>query len=191
MGTRLDYTLVDNAISEYIDKDNNQRLRCCDFPADKDFNGEEAAFHAATASGKFEGASYVGGGIAEPSHMALETQFGEAHTGIIYTPPSYSDHVAVSLLLNKSWRSTMLSSTLVLDSKCSDTKKSQPHKSQRSISSFFQVNGNGGNKSSSSKSSSSLSSSSGIKRKSSGTSERRLKMEAQKKKGTIFSHFSK
>ena len=50
---------------------------------------------------------------------------------IIYTPPTYSDHVAVSLYLSLSMNS------LDLNEKDSDTKKTQPHKVQKSISDFF------------------------------------------------------
>jgi len=64
----------------------------------------------------------------------VNSQFGEQHTGIIYTPPSYSDHVAVSALFTPQ---DSICSYLCLDEKDQKTKKSQPHKSQLSISSFF------------------------------------------------------
>lgn len=135
-GFRIDYTLLDRSMLDYIDTGPNKSLRCCKYPSHK-FDDEEAALHAATASGSFEGASYEGGGIATASQAALDTQFDCPHTGIIYTPPSYSDHVAVSLLLKSGWTQLHMPSKLVLDGKDLGTKKAQPHKSQKSISSFF------------------------------------------------------
>lgn len=200
IGVRLDYTIIDKSIAKYIHSD-NRKLRCCNYPSNKDFNSDEAALHAATASGQFEGASFDGGGIVESSHTALDSQFGEPHTGVIYTPPSYSDHVAISLLLDDDW-DKQCSSTLELDSKCSKTKKTQPHKAQKSISSFF---GRASSMSSSSKSCNSANPKSvnseskvanmnnarngknSAKRKSSD----RLNSSLQKKKGTIHSFFKK
>jgi hypothetical protein len=128
--------MIDKSIAPYIDHQ-NIKLRCCNYNND-DFNTDEAALHAATASFQFQGASFDGGGIAAASSKALETQyFGEAHTGIIYTAPSYSDHVAVSLKLNEEWDCKYMNRTLQLDYKNVDVKKTQPHKSQKSISSFF------------------------------------------------------
>jgi len=135
-GFRIDYTLLDRSILDYIDTGPTERLRCCKYPQQKS-DDEEASLHAATASGSFQGASYEGGGIAAATQEALDTQFDCPHTGIIYTPPSYSDHVAISLLLKKDWCQRHMPSKLVLDEKDPATKKSQPHKSQKSISSFF------------------------------------------------------
>jgi hypothetical protein len=64
---------------------------------------------------------------------ALDTQFGPAHTGIVYTPPSFSDHIGVSLLLDD----VMLPRDLVLNESDAATRKAQPHKLQKSIVSFF------------------------------------------------------
>jgi len=109
---------------------------------------EEAALAAATAKGQFEPVSFEGGGIVEATQHALDTQFGPPHTGIIYTPPSYSDHVAVSILLGDNstaenniadvvdWRSENWGN-LILNEKDPDTRRSQPHKAQKSIASFF------------------------------------------------------
>ncbi len=73
----------------------------------------------------------------QSSQTALDSQFdGLPHEGIIYTPP-YSDHVDISLLLDENWDQLYCSKTLVLDGKCSTTKKTQPHKAQMSLSSFF------------------------------------------------------
>lgn len=151
--------------SNNSNNDNNNRT------IDEDPLTEEAALAAATARGKFQPVSFEGGGIVEASQEALDTQFGPRHTGMIYTPPSYSDHIAISLLLadstgkademtgesiaavtcKKTFENEVKKSScvctwldenwgkLVLDGDPS-TKRSQPHKVQTSIASFFSNN---------------------------------------------------
>jgi hypothetical protein len=135
-GTRIDYILVSRDFSPHLDAGKDGVLRCCNFPS-TEYESEEAALHAATASGKFSAPSFGGGGIATAESDALDTQFGPRSTGIIYTPPSYSDHVATSLLLNEDGAQKYFRTDLTLETKDSSTKKSQPHKVQQSISSFF------------------------------------------------------
>ncbi|KAL7528537.1 hypothetical protein ACHAXR_002502 [Thalassiosira sp. AJA248-18] len=148
-GGRIDFTLVDKALFDHVEQPRDgQTLRCGKDPHSNPL-GEEAALLAATAGGLFESGSYSGGGIAAATKRALDTQFGEAHSGMIYTPPSYSDHIAVSLLMKSSFKNIV--GQLTLGSEAS-TRKAQPHKKQRSISSFF------GSKSASSVSSRSTSS---------------------------------
>ena len=131
-GCRIDYMLVDEPLLEHIQRGHDNPLRCCSF--DGSPISEDAALHAATASGSFQGSSFEGGGIALASQHALDTQFfGAAHTGIIYTPPSYSDHIATSLLLDD----LFVEPSLHLDETDAATKRAQPHKTQKSIASFF------------------------------------------------------
>jgi hypothetical protein len=52
---------------------------------------------------------------------------------MIYTPPSFSDHIAVSLLLDDA----CCTKNLTLNESDRATKKAQPQKSQKSIVSFF------------------------------------------------------
>lgn len=130
-GARIDYTIIDRSLLPHLQKGDVESLRCCgnvDEPL-----GEAAALQAATAGGQFQPASYGGGGINEASQQALDTQFGKPHTGMVYTPPSFSDHIGVSLLLNDD----LLQRDLVLSESNSATRKSQPHKLQKSIASFF------------------------------------------------------
>jgi hypothetical protein len=102
---------------------------------DVDPLGEEAALMAATARGLYESGSYAGGGIAPATRRALDAQFvGAPHTGMIYTPPSYSDHVAVSLLMTDDFSVRVGRLDLIGDA---PTRRAQPHKRQKSISSFF------------------------------------------------------
>jgi hypothetical protein len=117
-----------------VKQNDNQTLRCGKQPHQTPL-GEEAALMAATANGLFEGGTYAGGGIAVPTQSALDSQFGESHTGMIYTPPSYSDHIAISLLMNENFTNSL--GQLTLDERDSATRKAQPHKKQRSIASFL------------------------------------------------------
>jgi len=131
-GIRLDYILVDTSLVQYVLKGDVPTLRCGASETD-DPLGEAAALRAATANGAFEPASFAGGGIGAASQRALDTQFGAPHTGIIYTPPSFSDHVGVSLLMNDE----CCPRDLDLNGSDSAARNSQPHKSQKSIASFL------------------------------------------------------
>ena len=179
VGSRIDYTLVDEPLVKYIDNVDSQKLRCCKYShAEEHFESEEAALHAAIASGMFQGAGFGGGGIASATQEALDTQFiGSPHTGIIYTAPQYSDHVPVSVLFNEQFDEKLISTSLILNGK--DTKNAQPHKKQQSISTFFTNRP-------SSNHLSSASSSSGSKRSVNGNVQNSNKKST---KGTLFSHF--
>ena len=126
--------MVDKSFMNHVQTNERQSLRCGAQSHEMPL-GEEAALAAATANGLFVGGTYAGGGIALPTQCALDTQFGAAHTGMIYTPPTYSDHIAVSLLMNDNFSDFL--GHLTLDEKDSATKKSQPHKKQKSIAAFL------------------------------------------------------
>ena len=175
-GTRIDYTLVDKSLLPFLKQGGNlrtgelqnsarsealQTAAAADTTAETtdvmDPLTEQAALAAATARGRFQPVSFEGGGIVEATQQTLDTQFGPRHTGMIYTPPSFSDHVAISLLLgdsrggsnsnNEDIASTTAANqthwkahnwgALVLDEKDPATKRSQPQKAQKSIASFF------------------------------------------------------
>jgi exonuclease III len=143
-GSRIDYMLVDRELLPLVrgqadagaDQDGGG-LRCCGFGGDA--AGEEAALHASTAGGRFRASAYEGGGIAAAPQAALDTQFaGPAHTGIVYTPPSYSDHVATSLLLEGLLMQGPLPGPAPsLGGTDAATRRAQPHKAQKSILSMF------------------------------------------------------
>ena len=105
----------------------------CGCSCSHDDDPEMAALCAVTANGVFKAVSFQGEGIQTPPQAALDTQFGPPHTGIIYTPPSFSDHVGVSLLVDD----TLCCCDLTLNEQDSCTRKAQPHKVQTSIASFF------------------------------------------------------
>ncbi len=70
-------------------------------------------------------------------------QFVEPHNGIVYTPPKYSDHVGVSLMLHlkkggKEWGGGEGDSAGEVSEARRRTLKTQPHLETKKISSFFQ-----------------------------------------------------
>jgi exodeoxyribonuclease III len=147
-GARIDYTLVDKELSPWIREGDVNGLRCgclsSSPPSDgksshHDPDSELAALCAATAGGRFQPVSFEGGGIIEANQATLDTQFGPPHTGMIYTPPSFSDHTAISLLLDDECCRVRGETVPALDDCDPQTRKAQPHKSQMSISSFFRA----------------------------------------------------
>eukprot|EP00980_Cylindrotheca_fusiformis_P023817 scaffold11032_cov122-Cylindrotheca_fusiformis.AAC.18 len=130
-GARIDYTLLDRSLLTYLQKGNVDSLRSCS--GDEDPNTEAAALAVATANNSFRPVSFEGGGIVEADQRTLDTQFGTPHTGMIYTPPSFSDHIATSLLLH----GDCCSPEFEVNSADPTTRKTQPHKTQKSIKSFF------------------------------------------------------
>jgi hypothetical protein len=138
-GTRIDYVLVDPALMEFVDI--GTPLRCHPNGIENndsstiDPKDHKAALSAVTAGGQYQPASFVGGGITEAPRHVLDTQFGAPHTGHIYTPPTYSDHIGVSVFFRDAIFSTCHEHVLAV--KDAVTRKAQPHKQQASIVSFF------------------------------------------------------
>jgi len=107
-GSRIDYTLIDASLLPLLQQGESVTApRCPRTTAAKQDNddtnkkeidplSEQAALMACTANGLFEPVSFEGGGMVESTREALDSQFGAAHTGHIYTPPTFSDHIAVS-----------------------------------------------------------------------------------------------
>lgn len=91
-GSRIDYVIVDRAlwrtaapVSGALDAGRS--------------NG--TALHACTLDGRWQPAGFDGSGIRDGRAEDYAHHFTRPpHTGIIYTPPTWSDHVAVSLLLS-------------------------------------------------------------------------------------------
>lgn len=135
-GTRIDYTLIDASLLSHL-KQGCPTLRCC-----RPVRGvgqdlcEQSALQASTANGLFQPASFDGGGISEASQQALDSQFGPPHTGHVYTPPTFSDHIGVSVLLDDA---IFPSRDLQLNTNDATTRKAQPHTQQKSIAAFFQT----------------------------------------------------
>jgi exodeoxyribonuclease III len=137
-GARIDYILVDKSLLSRVER-GDSALHTPD--PNLDFRSEEAALCAATANGAYRPVSFEGEGIASVSRAILDTQFKSPHTGMIYTPPSFSDHIGISMILTG--MGTQEESILLVtesnnnDTITKDTKRTQPHKMQRSIASFL------------------------------------------------------
>eukprot|EP00730_Choanoeca_flexa_P001014 TRINITY_DN10440_c0_g2_i5.p1 TRINITY_DN10440_c0_g2~~TRINITY_DN10440_c0_g2_i5.p1 ORF type:complete len:726 (+),score=140.60 TRINITY_DN10440_c0_g2_i5:20-2197(+) len=96
---------------------------------------EAAALAATTAQGRapascrWQPAPFDGSGISEGSQKDYMYQFQTPHTGMLYTPPSYSDHIGVSALLKVQIGPV----TLLADAA---TRQTRPYASQARISDF-------------------------------------------------------
>ena len=149
-GARIDFTLVDESLSGYLRKGEVGSLRCGgeDPSGDQqqqqphDAESETAALRAATANGMYRPASFAGGGILDAPRRTLDTQFGTPHTGHVYTPPGFSDHIAVSVLLDDGIRCPR---NPELRDNDKPTRAAQPHKKVRPIHSYFAAPGSSGN----------------------------------------------
>lgn len=106
----------------------------------------QSSLLACTGNGQFQGAATDGSGIPDAPDAAYQLQFQPAHTGMVYTPPEFSDHIGVSLLLGvregdgteEQKRATRdilaVGQTLQRDQA---TKATQPFIKQASITSYF------------------------------------------------------
>ena len=113
----------------------------------------EAAAWACTEGGRWVAAPVEGGGIQDDPEETYTCQFRAPSSGILYTPPQYSDHIGVSVLLElgeeedrrrrgeepgegrddgrkeeeeEFWKNAQKS-----------MKETQPHKTQRKLKDFF------------------------------------------------------
>jgi hypothetical protein len=159
-GSRIDYTIIDKSLLPYLQKGNVTTLRCgkvvdtnsSDCSSDVNSSNdndtfalsEEGAMSAITANGRFQPAPFDGKGIIEADRSVLDTQFGDGqpHTGHVYTPPTFSDHIGVSVLLHDSVVTPIpihqVRHPITLLWNDATTRKSQPHKQQPTIRTFFQ-----------------------------------------------------
>jgi exonuclease III len=142
-GARLDYIICDRAAYD-------KGLVICspstELPgADEqhEATSSKAALHAATHFGKWHATATKGlacgdGLSTQTDNMRLNhSQFpSKPYTGMVYTPPSYSDHIAVAVALkdNLNAESTLTRPEVATKS---DTKHCQPWRSQSSLKSFF------------------------------------------------------
>lgn len=130
-GSRIDYVWADQSLFDAHAKRGADLYagRCKDNP-----DSANAAHSAATLGGLSQPAGLEGGGLPaleEDEYLAHFREFPA--TGIIYTPPQLSDHVAVSLLLHGVQGGGTAEGRFASDA-C--TKACQPH-SRRKISDFF------------------------------------------------------
>jgi len=146
-GTRIDYILVDRRMldrvrpgAEMAGGQPPPAAAACEAggeaaaaPRRHAAQSEEAAAAAATAGGLWVQAPFDGSGLQDAPLSTYATQFEEPGTGIRYMPPKYSDHTAVQLLLADD-EPAAAPLALALDSA---TLKASPHRSNKSITSFF------------------------------------------------------
>jgi hypothetical protein len=139
-GSRIDFVLLDECLVQFLRKGGDLYGTSDACP---DADSPQAARNACVAHGLWRQAAYDGSGIDSGTRQANDAQFVPPHTGIIYTPPRFSDHVAVSALLDdaifdpssSSSSSSSSSQGRLFPSK--HTRATQPHRKQKSISSFF------------------------------------------------------
>lgn len=63
---------------------------------------EEAALRAGTLDNHFKPVPMTGGGLPDSRREVYDHHLSRPpHTGIVYTPPQYSDHIAVSVLIDR------------------------------------------------------------------------------------------
>ena len=141
-GARLDYILVDSALwrarglvgaglQGYAEQGAGEAAAPMHAGSGADPE-HRAALAAATANGMFREAPVGGGGIPDAHRDAYEHQFGGGGTGVVYTPPEFSDHIAVSLELR-----LLGGEPPLMLARDKETKAAQPHVKQTLISGFF------------------------------------------------------
>eukprot|EP00760_Papus_ankaliazontas_P003344 PhM_4_TR11565/c0_g1_i1/m.85574 len=97
VGTRIDFIYFSNNGNN----NNNNSGNCWKVCRGADLPGSGDAKSAATSGGLWQPAPMDGSGLIEASLEVYNTQFTTPHTGMVYTPPKYSDHIAVTLLLER------------------------------------------------------------------------------------------
>ena len=123
-GRRIDYTLCDRVLFENYVEAGGPLVGG---------DSEEDALAAATANGRWLPVPTHGGavGLQDTPMPVHHTQFVAPHTGIIYTAPVSSDHVAVSLLLKDAARGE--AQTLAAD----ERSRGCSFRPQKGLASFF------------------------------------------------------
>eukprot|EP00438_Fugacium_kawagutii_P013288 Skav225460 [mRNA] locus=scaffold881:124686:126311:+ [translate_table: standard] len=134
-GSRLDYILCDKKLRTFLVK--SEALTGA--TRESDAHSSQAAWNAATNFGRWHGSHPVqksdGGGLSlQQDDMKLnDTQFRTPHTGILYTPPKYSDHVPVCAY----FEALKLPLGMSGAPKCSETRQTQPWTAQTTLTSLF------------------------------------------------------
>jgi hypothetical protein len=86
----------------------------------------------------YEPAPLGGGGLLDAPAAVAETMFCDPYTGIVYTPPRFSDHVAVSCVLRDDVRSAFPKPAAAA-SAAAALRHAQPHKLTAPITHFFKA----------------------------------------------------
>jgi hypothetical protein len=126
MGNRIDHILVSKS---WWDESGVVGITLAG--EDHENDKHRAALWACTAGGRFRPAPQEGTGLEEGSKEAYNEQFRPPHTGIVYFPPDYSDHVGVSIVIGILTQGSLVLSTDPV------TRKTQPHSLQSTMTGFF------------------------------------------------------
>merc|ERR1740129_1704931 len=135
IGGRIDFIFVDQSFFERHAHKGDELVTHRRAAPDS----AEAALLAATLGGLSEPSSFAGGGMPPLDEAEYNAQFRAAPaTGMVYTPPQLSDHIAVSLLLRDVPIPAMAADTSgSVAQRDAATKKCQPHRTAKRISDFF------------------------------------------------------
>ncbi|EGB03078.1 hypothetical protein AURANDRAFT_68316, partial [Aureococcus anophagefferens] len=129
VGSRIDYVLVDRALFEAaapVAGALDAGLR-----SDVDANTARAARGAAVLDGRWAPAGFDGGGLRDGrASDYLHHSSHAPHTGIRYTPPTWSDHVAATLCLGAAPADAAPRAARAAGD-------AQPHAKVRTITQFF------------------------------------------------------
>lgn len=127
-GTRIDYILCSAGLWER----GSPVAGTLDAGASgADASGADAALRATVLDGRWQPAAFAGGGLRDGrAEDYAHHSAAPPHTGIRYTPPSWSDHVAVTLALAAVPAHPPLAGKR-------DVGDAQPHARVKKITSFF------------------------------------------------------
>lgn len=136
-GSRLDYIFCDVSIARHLIETPTEHLAGAD--EHNAGSSKNAAYIAATCNGRWHKApsketfgAEAGLSIQQDDMQLNDTQFRMPHTGMIYTPPSYSDHIPVCALFSAS---ALIPGKLHISEK--ETRQCTPWVSQPGLASFF------------------------------------------------------
>mmetsp|Transcript_84222 Transcript_84222/g.234948 ORF Transcript_84222/g.234948 Transcript_84222/m.234948 type:complete len:552 (+) Transcript_84222:41-1696(+) len=131
VGSRIDFVLVDRVFFERHAQQGSELEAHGHAPA----TSAAAALAAATLGGLSQPSPFAGGGMPTLEEDEYFAQFRTGpSTGIIYTPPQLSDHVAVSLLCGGL---ASAQGTVPAPTRDAATLRCQPHRSAKRITDFF------------------------------------------------------
>ncbi|OLP85366.1 DNA-(apurinic or apyrimidinic site) lyase 2 [Symbiodinium microadriaticum] len=135
-GARLDYILCDTSMQKHLVRTPTSELAGSS-PLHAAETAEAAqnaatcfgAWHSAPACGRLRASD--GLGLQKDDMRLNNSQFRSPHTGILYTPPRYSDHVAVCAR----FEGLCLGGVVALSE--AESRRTQPCSSQETLTNFF------------------------------------------------------
>lgn len=135
VGSRIDFAIVDRELYELVDKKPEPLFGGPGFHGALSACTLDGQWHEAPKAGPLAGS---GLSLQRDDMKLNDQQFLTPSTGIVYTPPSYSDHVPVTLKLSK-LPGSRNDEEKRAEWPLKDTRACQPWKNFGSVSAFFQV----------------------------------------------------